>query len=199
MGKLFIVMGKSASGKDAVYRNLLQDKSLDLKKIVLYTTRPMRQKEEDGKQYFFVDEDFYQEKERAGKVIEKRDYHTQLGLWRYFTADDGQIDLAAGNYLMIGTVDAYVSMKEYFGAENVVPLLIDTDDGIRLGRALKRELRQEVPRYDEMCRRYLADTADYSPERLAAAGIETLFDNNDTIESCIKEVTACIHFSIRTG
>lgn len=185
-------MGKSASGKDAVYRNLLQDETLGLKKIVMYTTRPMRQKEENGKQYFFVEEKDYQEKEAAGKIIEKRDYHTQLGLWRYFTADDGQIDLAAGNYLMIGTVEAYVSMRNYFGAENVLPLLIDTDDGIRLERALKRERRQEVPRYDEMCRRYLADTADYAPEKLAAAGIETLFDNNDSIEDCIAEVSDCI-------
>ena len=196
MGKIFLLMGKSASGKDAVYRNLLQDETLGLKKIVMYTTRPMRQKEENGKQYFFVEEKDYQEKEAAGKIIEKRDYHTQLGLWRYFTADDGQIDLAVGNYLMIGTVEAYVSMREYFGAENVVPLLIDTDDGIRLERALKRERRQEVPRYDEMCRRYLADTADYAPEKLAAAGIETLFDNNDSIEDCIAEVSDCIRRQI---
>ncbi|MBQ6903010.1 MAG: guanylate kinase [Lachnospiraceae bacterium] len=196
MGKIFLLMGKSASGKDAVYRNLLQDETLGLKKIVMYTTRPMRQKEENGKQYFFVEEKDYQEKAAAGKIIEKRDYHTQLGLWRYFTADDGQIDLAAGNYLMIGTVEAYVSMRNYFGEENVLPLLIDTDDGIRLERALKRERRQEVPRYDEMCRRYLADTADYAPEKLAAAGIETLFDNNDSIEDCIAEVSDCIRRQI---
>ena len=46
MGKIILLMGKSASGKDAVYRNLLQDETLSLKKVVLYTTRPMRLKEE---------------------------------------------------------------------------------------------------------------------------------------------------------
>lgn len=192
MGKIILLVGKSASGKDAVYRNLLQDETLSLKKVVLYTTRPMRLKEEEGKQYFFVDEDAYQNMKRGGKIIEKRDYHTKLGLWRYFTADDGQIDLKKADYLMIGTVETYLSIRACFGEENVVPVYIDTDDGIRLERALKRERKQEEPRYDEMCRRYLADTEDFSKDRLDAAGITRVFPNNDTLEECLLQVAAYI-------
>ena len=62
MGKIFYIMGKSASGKDHIYARLMQHTELNLKKMVLYTTRPIRDGEEEGKQYFFTDE----EKLKAG-------------------------------------------------------------------------------------------------------------------------------------
>ena len=52
MGKIFYIMGKSASGKDKIYSILLADQELNLRKMVLYTTRPVREGEENGKQYF---------------------------------------------------------------------------------------------------------------------------------------------------
>ena len=199
MGKIFLLMGKSASGKDAVYRNLLSDDTLALKKVVMYTTRPMRQNEENGRQYFFVDEAAYEKLVREEKIIEERAYHTQLGLWRYFTADDGQIDPEKGNYLMMGTVEAFATLKARFGGDMVVPVLIDTEDGIRLERALKRERKQDTPRYDEMCRRYLADTEDYAKEKLDEAGITRIFHNNDTLEACLAEVSAFVSEHVAAG
>ena len=56
MGKIYYLMGKSASGKDHIYEHLLQETSFDLKPLVLYTTRPIRSGEQDGREYFFVDE-----------------------------------------------------------------------------------------------------------------------------------------------
>ena len=43
MGKIFYIMGKSSSGKDTIYKKLLGDRELELRNIILYTTRPMRQ------------------------------------------------------------------------------------------------------------------------------------------------------------
>ena len=193
MGKLFVLMGKSASGKDAVYRNLLADEALGLKKIVIYTTRPMRLGEENGKQYHFVTEDDYRAHKRDGRIIEERGYETQLGLWRYYTADDGQIDANAENdYLMIATPEAFVAIRAYYGEDRVIPVLISSDDGIRLERALKRERRQEQPRYDELCRRFLADDRDFAADKLKEAGIKRIFTNDDTLEACLDEVKAFI-------
>ena len=183
-------MGKSASGKDAVYRNLLAKESLALRKVVGYTTRPMRKGEEEGKQYRFVDEEAYLRFRNEGKLIEDRAYDTKLGIWRYFTADDGQINLGEASYLLIATPEAFPAIRAYFGEEKVCPVLIDSDDGLRLERALKRERRQENPRYDEMCRRFLADQADFEPEKLEAAGITNRFENNDTLEACLENVSA---------
>ena len=170
-GRIFLLMGKSTSGKDTIYRNLISDKELSLKKVVPYTTRPQRSGETDGVQYFFKTEEEYQLLESSGKIIEERTYHTNYGEWRYFTADDGQIDLSKGDYLVIGTLESYCYIRDYFGKENVEPLLIDVEARIRLQRAMRREEKQEKPRYDEMCRRFLADEEDFAEEKIKSAGI----------------------------
>lgn len=87
--------------------------------------------------------------------------------------DDGQIDLSEQNYLMIGTLEAYEKMIAYFGTEAILPVYIELDDGVRLQRALDRELRQEKPKYEEMCRRFLADSADFSEESWRQQGSGT--------------------------
>ena len=50
MGKIFYIMGKSSSGKDSVYRQLEADQELGLKRLVIYTTRPIRDGEENGRE-----------------------------------------------------------------------------------------------------------------------------------------------------
>ena len=158
-------MGKSSSGKDTLYQML--KKELEFDSIVPYTTRPIREGETDGVEYHFVTEEEVAELEEAGKIIELRAYNTVHGIWKYFTADDAQIDLEHRNYLMIGTVEAYQKLKAYYGEEHLVPIYIEVDDGIRLQRALNREKLQEQPKYAEMCRRFLADEVDFSEEKLA--------------------------------
>ena len=71
-------MGKSASGKDRIYSLLVENKELNLKKLILYTTRPIRAGEEEGVQYYFTDDSRLQAFEAAGKQIEARAYHTVL-------------------------------------------------------------------------------------------------------------------------
>ena len=188
-GRIFLLMGKSTSGKDTIYKNLIADNDLSLKKVVPYTTRPMRDGETDGVQYFFRDEEGYLDLKNRGKIIEERTYHTNYGEWRYFTVDDGQIDLASGDsYLVIGTLESYCYFRDYFGKENVLPILIDVEARIRLERAMKREAKQEHPRYDEMCRRFLADEEDFDETKIKEAGVEKRFFNNGLIEDCIKEI-----------
>lgn len=181
MGKIFCVMGKSSSGKDTLYQML--KKELEFDSIVPYTTRPIREGETNGVEYHFVTEEEVAELEEAGKIIELRAYNTVHGIWKYFTADDTQIDLEHRNYLMIGTVEAYQKLKAYYGEEHLVPIYIEVDDGIRLQRALNREKLQEQPKYAEMCRRFLADEVDFSEEKLAEAGIEKRFVNKTLDET----------------
>lgn len=51
MGKLFYIMGKSASGKDTIYQRLLRNPEFSLERLVIYTTRPIRDGELDGREY----------------------------------------------------------------------------------------------------------------------------------------------------
>jgi guanylate kinase len=69
---------------------------------------------------------------------------------------------------------------------------VDLDDGVRLQRALNREKKQQHPKYEEMCRRYLADAADFSDDKIKEAGIEKRFINNE-LKDCLKEIEAYIH------
>ena len=172
-------MGKSASGKDSLFKELMADESLSLHEIVPYTTRPIRAKEIEGREYHFVSIPQFMAMDAAGKVIERRTYQTVAGPWHYFTADDGQIDLSKGNFLLIGTLEAYLKLRDYFGAENVVPLYIEVEDGDRLERAIRREKKQEKPNFAEVCRRFLADAEDFAEEKLQAAGIDVRFENAD--------------------
>ena len=185
MGKIFCVMGKSASGKDTIYRELLAHKELSLRRVIPYTTRPIRDGEVDGDTYFFCSEKQVQELQDAGKIIELRTYHTVYGPWKYFTVDDGQFDEQTGNYLMIGTLETYGKIRTYFGEDRVIPIYIEVEDGERLIRAISREREQEEPKYEEMCRRFLADAEDFSEENLKRNGVNTRFNNlelNATIE-----------------
>ena len=188
MGILFYIMGKSASGKDSIYQKLQKKEELKLNSLVLYTTRPIRENETDGVEYHFVTEEKLEELEKAGKVIELRVYDTVQGIWKYFTADDGKMDLSEGNCLGIGTLVSYEKLKAYYGKEKVVPIYVEVADDIRLERAIARERKQERPDYQEMCRRFLADSEDFSEENLKRAEIKRRFQNNGAMEACVEEI-----------
>ena len=158
MGKIFCIMGKSSSGKDTLFRLLLEKQELSLNTIVPYTTIPMR---------------------------------AVHGTWKYFTVDDGQVDLAKQSYLIIGTLESYLKIREYYGKKQVIPIYIEVDDGERLARALERERFETVPKYEELCRRFLADAADFSEQKLKEAGIEKRFANV-SLEEAEQEITEYI-------
>ncbi|MCR5374484.1 MAG: guanylate kinase [Lachnospiraceae bacterium] len=190
MGKLYCLMGKSATGKDTIYKKLLE-KAPQLRTITPYTTRPKRSGEQDGIEYYFTDEAGLNKLKEAGKVIECRTYNTVFGPWHFFTVDDGQIDLNDSSYLVIITPEACVKFLDYFGEDNVVPIYITLPDGELLSRALNRENSQETPHYDELCRRFLADLKDFSEENLREAHIDKRFTNwnaDETVEEIINYI-----------
>ena len=193
MGKIYYVMGKSSSGKDTIYKKMLERHPW-FRTIVPYTTRPIREGERDGVEYFFVDEERLREMQESEQVIEVRSYNTRCGIWTYFTADDGQIDLDAHDYLVIGTLMSYRALREYFGEEKLIPVYIEVDDGLRLARAVERERRQAEPKYTELCRRFLADEEDFSEENLSRAGITRRFENRD-LDACLEEIEEYIRSS----
>ena len=185
-------MGKSSSGKDTIYKMLLEKKELELQRIVPYTTRPIRIGEKEGVEYHFTDEAGLRRLEDAGKVVELRSYQTVRGIWKYFTVDDGQIRLEAENYLVIGTLEAYQKMKEYFGEQKVCPLYVELENEERMRRAKLREEQQEKPDYAELERRFRADEEDFSEEKIEACGITTRFYNTTSADTVCR-VAKYIH------
>jgi guanylate kinase len=196
MGKIYSIMGKSSTGKDTIYKELLKTFP-NFKEVVMYTTRPIRKGEKDGVEYYFVDENKLAHLMEEGKVIEQRAYNTVHGVWKYFTVDDGQIEIDKHNYLFVATtVPTVIALGQFYERENVVPIYLELDDGLRLERALRREQQQETPKYEELCRRFLTDSEDFSEENLREAGEIKRF-NNENLTKCLKEITKYIKGNIR--
>lgn len=187
MGKIVCLMGRSSSGKDTIYKKLLEQKQIQLKTIVPYTTRPIRDGEREGVEYHFTDEEGYQKLLRQGSIIEARAYNTCFGIWRYFTVADETVRLESNSYILIGTLEAYSQIRKFYGADKVVPVMIELDDGVRLQRALDREKAQDHPKYEEMCRRFLADAEDFSKDKIEQAGIKETF-YNDELDRCLEKI-----------
>ena len=191
MGKIFCLMGKSSTGKDTIYQELLKKEDLHLHQIVSYTTRPIRANETDGVEYHFCTKERKEELLAQGNVIEIRSYETVHGIWDYFTVADDQIRLEQKDYLIIGTLESDCKIRDYFGREKVIPVYIEVEDGTRLMRAVERERRQSQPKYRELCRRFLADDEDFSEEKLRAAGIEQRFVN-ENLEDTLERISSYI-------
>ena len=187
MGKIFFILGKSSSGKDTIFQKIKENNELGLKTVVGYTTRPMRENEVDGEEYFFVDRDRLEELKNDDKVIESRDYNTVHGIWSYFTVDDGQIDLDQDDYLYIGTLESYEQVRSFYGEDKVIPIYIEVEQGERLRRAVLREIEQSEPKYEELCRRFLADEQDFREEEINRLGIKKKYMNED-LDTCVDEI-----------
>lgn len=188
---IFVLLGKSASGKDSVCHGLLAQSDLRLCPVVPYTTRPMRQGETEGREYHFVTGEQFLEMKHRNQVIEARRYDTCYGPWYYFTADDGQICLKERDSLLIGTLACLSSLRSCFGTAAVVPIYLEADPEERRRRALAREQNFDPDRLAELNRRFQADEADFSEEKLQEAGIRYRFRNRD-LEQCIAAVGDCI-------
>ncbi len=190
MGRLYCLLGKSSAGKDTVFARLMADVSLRLRSVVTYTTRPQRSGEIDGREYHFRSVEAFRELEASGRMIESRTYHTVFGDWHYFTMDDGQVDFAGGDYLLIGTLESYVALRDYYGEDKVVPVYLAIDDEERLMRLIRREKAQAKPNYREVCRRFLADEEDFTEEKLAELHITPHM--NIDLDTCVAEISELI-------
>ena len=198
MGRIYYIIGKSSTGKDSLLDALVSDPELGLRKIVQYTTRPIRGGEEEGREYHFISMEESERLREAGKIIEMREYNTVYGIWRYMLVDDGSADPEEGNFAAVGTIASYEKVRDYYGSGPVVPIYIYVETGERLQRALNRERTHAYPKYAEMCRRFLADEADFSDEKLREAGLMAADGSirnaveNVSFPECVRQVREII-------
>lgn len=184
MSKIFCLLGKSASGKDTVFREVI--KQTGVLPFVTYTTRPIRKNEEEGREYFFVDDNYLDVVKKEGKLIESRTYNTTKGIWTYFTADN--IDTSK-NYIIIATPFSFRDIKNYYQDKDVevIGIYLNVRDDIRMQRAMNREKKQKNPDYEEICRRFITDFHDFANLK----DVLTI-DGNGTVENNIKLVRQII-------
>lgn len=161
MGKLICLVGKSGSGKDTLFKNIIEDNTFQITPIIPCTTRPKRKIEIDGVDYQFVSYEDLLRLEQSDEIIEKRVYHTVKGDWYYFTKS---FCLAENESLtiIITTPAAIKELSKRFGKNNIIIVYLEADDYTRIERCLQRERTEKRPNYQEVCRRYLADEQDFA-------------------------------------
>lgn len=191
MGNIFYIMGKSSTGKDTIYKKILEklSNSQNIKTIIIYTTRGMRAEEQQGVQYHFVTDEKWDELNRAGKIIESRTYERVQDVVKYFTVDDESMDVDKYNYVGIGTLESYEQMCEYYGSDVMKPIYIEVENKERLLRAVNREGQQDkkLQNFKEVCRRFIADEDDFSEEKLDTLQMNNRFNNN-SLDQCSEEI-----------
>ena len=155
MSNLFYIMGKSATGKDTIYKKIKEKIKINL--YVPYTTRPMRQGEQEGREYYFLKREQFNNLKEQDKVMEYRDYNVinakgEKDIWTYATIDDEQWK-KEGDFLSVGTLESYTSilnyLKEHQNKEiKIFPVYITIDEKERKKRAIKREEKQVKQNYE---------------------------------------------------
>ena len=196
MSNFIYIIGKSAAGKDTIYKKLQESVKANI--YVPYTTRPKREGEQQGKDYNFITKLEFKELQNKGKVMEYRNYNTlkangEKDIWTYATIDDKQWK-APGDFMSVGTLESYTNILKYLKQHSeknlkMIPIYIYIDEIARRRRALERENKQQNPNLKEMERRIEADNIDFSEEKLKKAGITTLetFENNE-LQVCVMKI-----------
>ena len=173
---LFVICGKSNSGKDSVMRGIeaiIKHNEFNLQPLVTHTTRPPRPGEVNGVDYFFDTVNDHDNYLMENKICEVRKYeiindNSKLEEWKYYTLID---DIKPNkNYIMINTPEGIVSIINYLQDEKsnieneilVHAIWIECDDKTLIERAMNREIKKLVPNYKELMRRFVADIDDFS-------------------------------------
>lgn len=150
--KILALFGKSGSGKDAIFKYL--SRNYNVNPIISYTSRPKREREQDGIDYHFITVDDFITKICNGSLLE----FTKFNNWYYGTGietlDASRLNIGVFNLEGIRTLlknSDKLNVKVY-------PYYIKCNDKTRMLRALNRE---NNPDCLEICRRFIEDERDF--------------------------------------
>lgn len=162
---ILFICGRGGSGKDTLMNSFLKSKvGENFKKVVPFTTRPKREGEVDGDDYFFIDLKAFVSLYDSGFFLEIRMYETLHGIWRYGTPKS--IDDSRSNYIIVGSRDQYDDIKLNTKMSNVVGVYIEASPKVCLERMLNRLDDGDEEGLVEACRRTVSDYEDfYNPNK----------------------------------
>lgn len=181
--KLIVLIAPSSAGKDYILNKVL-NKIKEIKPIISYTTRPMRDME-NGTEYNFVTKEKFYEMVLENKFIEVRSYNVSNGdIWFYGLPKD-ELDLKSNyNYITILDFEGYKVVKKYLEdlgqSDKLTSIYIDTNSKLRLLRSLSRENDITDEKVREIIRRFLAD---YNEVECAKDYVDYVMKNNNDTEA----------------
>lgn len=148
--KIIAICGKAGSGKDTILQRVVAA-CPQLHEIVSCTTRPMREGEADGINYFYLTGEQFGEKVLRGEMLEA----TCFNDWFYGTSYDSLrsdcVNIAVLNPEGIDSIAAHKNIE-------MVVFYVEAKNKTRLLRQLNRETDPDVY---EIIRRFRADELDF--------------------------------------
>lgn len=150
--KILALFGKSASGKDTIQKWITTNFPALTKGIVSCTTRPPRDGEQEGVDYFFLTDEQFAAKVLDGSMLEA----TSFREWFYGTALD-QLDPDKINVGVFNITGIECILQD--SRLDVEPVWVHASDKTRLLRSLNRESNPDCA---EICRRFQADEKDFN-------------------------------------
>lgn len=167
------LIGKAGAGKDFLLQEILKARP-DFHEIISYTTRPPREGEVNGKNYYFITEEEF----AATPMLEEvsfRDWHYGTSLKAF---DPAAINIGVFNPEGLRKLFAYDNLTIY-------PFYVYADTRVRLIRQLSRE---QLPDIEEIYRRFHADNADFGDEKDEIDNFVSEFHGNVLVNMGEKDI-----------
>ena len=127
---IIVLLGASGSGKSTIENELAIHHGF--KKIISYTTRKPRDNEENGKDYWFVDNDTFEEVLKRDLFAEHDEY-SQNRL--YGTLKSDYVD---DNKVVVLTPNGLRQLKKNCPNDNIFTVLVEASLGTRIKRYVDR-------------------------------------------------------------
>ncbi|MCR5505470.1 MAG: guanylate kinase [Bacilli bacterium] len=124
---MIVLAGASASGKTEAAKMLAS--KYGITKVITTTTRPMREGEKDGRDYFFVSQERFEEMIKEGRFVEYTSYNGYM----YGSTKD---QIASNKCVVIDPAGlrAYISLND----ESIITFFLDSSEDTRHRRMLER-------------------------------------------------------------
>lgn len=179
MYNIIAIAGKAGSGKDTILHEVLAAAPDRFHEIVSCTTRPPREGEVDGKNYYFVSDREFNKKVCNGEMAE----WTMFNSWCYGTP----ISSLAEDKINIGVFNP-AGLRSLLRSPQVCLFIVyvDTLDKIRLIRQLNRE---EKPNVHEIIRRFSTDEKDFLDFISDFKPYIVLNNNTSDLDFAVRSIT----------
>ena len=157
---IIILTAGGGVGKDTLLKTLTNE--ISIKPLISHTTRKPRQGEQEGVEYYFVKEEYFENK----KFVETREYNTKHGLWKYGLSISEVLKAcnSTGNYIAILDVEGKNNLIKFINEEqldiNIISIMLKCSYQQRLLRMLNREGSMDNEATSEVIRRFKADLID---------------------------------------
>ena len=181
MKYIIAIIGKAGAGKDTI-QDMLCQQHKEYHKIVSCTTRPKRENEIEGINYYYLNNEEFAQKVINGDMLEA----TYFNGWHYGTSKNSLVDGINIGVFNPGGYDCLIQMPE--DEVKLIGFYIIASDKTRMLRQLNRE---QFPDVHEIVRRFQADEEDFEDLETAPA-INVIINDNQNIQDVVDEINTII-------